>query len=335
MNRILKSRAVNFALFFSLALILLYYAFRNVDFAHLREGFRNVNYYWISVSLLIALLSHMLRAIRWGYLMEPLGSKPRFANLFSAVMFGYLANLALPRLGEVAKCGSIRKTDGIRFESLVGTVVVERVADLLMLLIATVTVILFKLDTFGSYIYQKIVHPIQQKALNIEGYKLIIVIAIFMAFLLGIRFVIRSDFLGERINGRLKAGVKGVLDGLKTIYNTPKVLGFILLSVLIWVGYWFMTWALLYSTPITAGLNGWDALFIMVIGSYGMTVPVQGGFGAYHIIAATALSIFGITYENGLIFAVISHESQTIILILGGIMALVYLYLAQRKQKES
>lgn len=277
----------------------------------------------------------MLRAIRWGYLMEPLGSKPRFVNLFSAVMFGYLANLALPRFGEVAKCGSIRKTDGIRFETLVGTVVVERVADLVMLLIATMVVILVKLDTFGLYIYQKIIDPIQQKALNVEGYKLIIVLAILMAFLLGIRFVIRSDFLGERLNGRLKAGIKGVLDGLKTIYHTPKVFGFILLSVLIWVGYWFMTWALLYSTPITAGLNGWDALFIMVIGSYGMTVPVQGGFGAYHIIAATALSIFGITYENGLIFAVISHESQTFILILGGIIALVYLYFAQRRPKES
>lgn len=331
MKSIVKSRLFNFAVFFSLAIVLLYYAFRSVDFTHIAQGFREVNYFWIAISLLIALIAHALRAIRWGYLMESLGHKPHFSNLFAAVMFGYLANLALPRFGEVAKCGSVSRVSRIRFESLVGTVVVERAADLAMLLIATVIVVLVKIDSFGQYIYTRIVQPIEQKAIHIEGYKIVILLVMAIAFLLLIRFMLKSDFLGEKLNGKIRSAVIGVIDGLKSIYRTPRVIQFALLSVLIWVSYWLMTWALLCSTPITSNLTGWDVLFIMVIGSYGMTVPVQGGFGAYHIITASALGIFGITYENGLIFAIISHESQTIMVVIAGIVSMVYLYIKQRK----
>ncbi len=333
MKSILKSRLFNFTVFFSLALILLYYAFRSVNFTHIAEGFREANYLWISLSLLLALTAHILRAIRWGYLMEPLGEKPSLGNLFAAVMFGYLANLALPRFGEVAKCGSVSRVSKIRFDSLVGTVVVERAADLAMLLISTVIVVLIKIETFGHYIYSKILQPIGQKAIHIEGYKVVIILVISIAFLLLIWFVVKSNFFGEKLNGKIKKALKGVLDGLKSIYKTPKVIPFILLSLLIWVSYWLMTWALLRATPVTMNLTAWDALFIMVIGSYGMVVPVQGGFGAYHIITASALGLFGITYEKGLIFAVISHESQTLLVIVAGIISLVYLYLSQRKHQ--
>lgn len=329
MKRIVKSRLFNFAIFFFFAIVLLYYAFRRVDFNHIAQGFREVNYFWIAISLLVALIAHALRSIRWGYLMEPLGPKPSFSKLFASVMFGYLANLALPRFGEVAKCGSVGRVSRIRFESIVGTVVVERAADLVMLLIATVIVVLVKIDSFGQYIFTKILHPIKQKAIHIEGYKVVILLVMAIAFLLLIRFILRSDFLGKKLNGKIRSAVIGVIDGLKSIYRTPRVIQFVLLSVLIWACYWLMTWALLYSLPITSNFTGWDALFIMVIGSYGMTVPVQGGFGAYHIITASALGIFGITYENGLIFAVISHESQTIMLVIAGIVSMVYLYIKQ------
>lgn len=263
--------------------------------------------------------------------MEPLGPNPSFGSLFAAVMFGYIANLALPRFGEVAKCGSISRVSRIRFDSLVGTVVVERAADLAMLLIATVIVVLIKIDSFGRYIYLNIVQPIEQKAIHIEGYKVVILLVMAVAFLLLIRFILKSDFLGEKLNGKIRSAVIGVIDGLKSIYHTPRVIQFALLSALIWVSYWLMTWALLNSTPITANLTCCDALFIMVIGSFGMTVPVQGGFGAYHIITASALGIFGITYENGLIFAIISHESQTLLLVNAGMVSMVYLYIKQRK----
>jgi len=332
LKKFFKSKVFNFLVFFILALVLLYYAFRSVDFKHIAHGFREVNYLWICASLLLGLGAHATRAIRWGYLMEPLGQKPSFGKLLSAVFVGYIANLALPRFGEVAKCGSVSKVSNLRFDSLVGTVVVERTADVAMLLLSTLIVILIQLDTFGQYIYSKIIQPIHERVLQVEGYKLVIILIMIAAFLFLVRFFLRTNILGDKINGKIKGVVNGLVEGLKSIYTTPKLFSFILLSFLMWVLYWAMTWALLKSLPITSGLSPWDAMFIMVIGSYGMTVPVQGGFGAYHIITASALGLFGLEYENGLIFSIVSHESQTIMLIVGGIVALVYLYMIQQKQ---
>jgi len=322
---------INFTVFLSLAILLLYYAFRSVEFSHIVKGFRSVNYFWIVVAIIAGLIAHILRAIRWGILIEPLGKKVSLSNLFSAVMIGYLANVAFPRFGEVAKCGSIRKTDGVKFESLVGTVVVERAMDLLMLMISTFVVVAIKIDLFGGFIFNKIVLPLQNKALQIEGYQLIIILLVLLAFGLLFIYVVKSGLLGHKLSEKLKSMYRGVIDGLKSITKTHKLTQFLLLSVLIWVFYWMMTWILFYSTPITSSLTVWDALFIMVIGSYGMVVPVQGGFGAFHIITSVALGVFGIAYDDGLIFAIISHESQTLFLIIGGLVALAYIYIKQRK----
>ncbi len=322
---------INFTIFLALAILLLYYAFRSVDFNHIAKGFRSVNYFLIFVAILVGFAAHVLRAIRWGVLIDPLGKKVPLSHLISAVLIGYLANVAFPRLGEVAKCGSIRKSDGVKFESLVGTVVVERAADLVMLIVFTLVVIAIKIDLFGGFIYSKIVLPLKSHALRIQAYQLIIVFAVIFAIGLLLVYTVRSGLLGHRISTKAKSLYSGVIDGLKSITRTHQLPKFILLSVLIWVFYWIMTWILFYSTPITSQLTAWDALFVMVIGSYGMTVPVQGGFGAFHIMTAIALGIFGITYNDGLLFAIISHESQTLFLIVGGLMAMAYLYIKQRK----
>ena len=326
-------RAVNFFIFFLLSILLLYFAFRKVDFAHVAQGFRNVSYLWIFLSLIVGLMSHAIRAARWSILIEPLGKKPTFLNLFSAVMVGYIANLALPRVGEVAKCGSVSKTDGIRFESLVGTVVVERTMDLLMLLLTTLIVVALKFDLFGKFIIIRIFNPLRDRALQLNGYQLAAILVIVAAFIFFVRLILKSDIFGRKISVKIRSVWNGVVDGVKSIAHTNKLGQFLALSVAMWVCYWVMTWLLLYSTPITANLTLWDGLFIMVIGSYGMVVPVQGGFGAYHIITAIALGIFGITYDDGLVFAIISHESQTFLIILGGILALIYVYLIQRPGK--
>lgn len=335
MKKLLSNKAVNFTLFFILAGILLYYAFRNVDVEHILNGFKEVRYGWIGLSIIVALLAHLLRAVRWGILIEPLGKKPATANLFSAVMVGYLANIAFPRFGEVAKCGSIAKAEKIRIDSLVGTVVVERAIDMAMLLLSTLIVFLIKIDLFGSFILKRIVEPIKEKVMQINGLHIGIAVLSALLILFLLRVAIKRGLLGKTLSTKLKKTFRGTVDGLKSIARTSKLPQFVILSFLIWISYWLMTLVLLKATPITAHLGIWDAMFIMVIGSFGMVVPVQGGFGAYHIITATALGIFGITYENGLVFAIISHESQTLLLIVAGLAALSYLYLKNRTKVVS
>lgn len=327
----MKKKHLNFIIFFLLAVVLLYFAFRNVDFEHVKEGFREVKYGWIIVSALFGILSHCVRAIRWRILIEPIDKKLPFSNVLSAVFVGYLANTAFPRLGEVAKCGSITKSDGTRFDSLLGTVVVERAFDLLMTLFITILVVVLKFDVFGRFIVDRVLIPIRDKIVGIDLLSALVIVAILVALVAIAIYAIRRNALGENFSKKIKSVMHGVADGLKSITHTRKLPAFLVTTILLWICYWFMTWVLLYSTPITQELDILDGLFLMIIGTYGMVMPVQGGFGAYHIIVAVALGIYGISYDNGLVFAIISHESQTLLIIIGGLVALIYQYFKQRE----
>ncbi len=122
----------------------------------------------------------------------------------------------------------------------------------------------------------------------------------------------------------------GIIDGLKSVTRMKKRGLFIIYSFLLWGMYLLMTWLLLFSTKSTSGLTIIDGLFIMVVGSFGMVVPVQGGFGAFHIMTAMGLGIYGISREDGLVFATIAHESQTIILIILGVLSMAILFLKKK-----
>ena len=162
MNKKVK-KALNIVLFLGIAIVLLYLAFKDVDRATLIQGFREANYTWVIISLFFGFLSHVVRAQRWRLLIEPLGYKPSLTNTFGALAIGYSANLLFPRLGEVTRCGSLRKTDKIPFESLFGTVLIERSFDVLMMLILVVAVFFLRMDFFGKFIYSEAVLPIWVK----------------------------------------------------------------------------------------------------------------------------------------------------------------------------
>lgn len=323
--------ALNFSVSLALAVLLLYYAFRGVNFSELVLHFSEINYFWVAISLVICFIALCIRSIRWGILIEPIGKKPSFTNLLSAVMIGYLANLAFPRIGEVAKCGSITKSDGVRFDSLLGTVVVERAFDLIMTAVIVLVVIVIKIDFFGSFFFNTIITPLRDRILHISPLNVLIILVVLLALFGSLWFIIRKKLLGSKVSAKISSITKGIGDGLKSIIKTKKLPAFLITTVLMWVCYWLMTWLFFFSTPTTANLNIWDGLFIMIVGTLGMVVPVQGGFGAYHSIVVLALAVYGI--QDGLVYAIIAHESQTLLLILGGFIALVYQYFKSRKSE--
>jgi hypothetical protein len=329
-NKKFKS-ILNIILFLGIAVVLLYFAFRDVDIDILINGFKSANYTWVIVSLLLGLSSHIVRALRWRLLIETLGHKPSFVNTLGALSIGYSANLIFPRLGEVTRCGSLRKTDKIPFESLFGTVLVERAFDLLMMLILVVAVFFLRIDFFGEFIYSKALLPIWEKFISILS-KSPLYIAIALIVLVGLTIMIKRKMFGQKFHQKLVKLWRGLIDGLKSVFTMKRRWAFLGYTLLLWGLYWLMTWVLVFATQATSGLSAIDGFFLLVVGTFGMAAPVQGGFGAFHVIVAMALGIYGISWEDGLVYAVISHESQTLLVVILGLAFATYFFVRSRKK---
>jgi len=324
-------RGINIILFFGLGVVLMYFAFKNVEFNFLMEGLSKANYSWLVISLLVGIVAFLARALRWRLLIEPLGYRPTVMNAFHAITIGYLANFAFPRAGEVSRCGVLRKTEKIPFESLIGTVIVERTFDLLCLLILLVTVFFLKVDFFGKFIYDTALLPITKKFAGFGGsYLAFLIVILPIIIALFVAYIFRYKLIRFGIIRKMIRLARGVIKGLKTGFTMERRLEFLLFTLLIWASYLTMTWVIFYTLPATSSLGFVDALFILAISSIGMTVPVQGGFGAFHIIVATGLTMYGISREDGLLYATISHESQTIMTIIIGVISLSYLFFKKR-----
>ena len=331
MKSSLKSK-INLVVFLLLAALLLFFAFKGVDFGAVKEGFRNANYFWVVLALIVGFSSHIVRALRWQLLIEPIGHKPSLGNTLGALLVGYVANIAFPRLGEVTRCGSLRKTDKIPFEPLIGTVIVERAFDVIILLLLVVSVFLIRIDFFGGFIWNQTIIPIYQKTIGLLAASPLVIVVAF-AFLLVLIFLIRRNVFGRKFHHRLSSIFWGVIDGLKSAYTMKNRWLFLAYTFLIWGLYWLMTYLLLLSTESTSNLGLIDGFFILVVGSLGMAAPVQGGFGAFHIITAMALGIYGISWEEGLVFAIISHESQTLLVVVTGLIYMGILFFQKRSLK--
>ena len=323
---------IQLVLFLFLAALLLFFAFRGVNFKSIAEGFREANYLWVFVALLAGIASHIVRALRWRLLMEPIGHKPPLLNTLGALMVGYLTNIAFPRMGELARCGSLKKTDRVPFEPLFGTVIVERAVDLIALLVLLAVVFLIRIEFFGSFLWNEAILPIGQRINSIFVNSPLIPVMVIVAILMLI-ILIRRNVFGHKLNNRITSIFWAVIDGLKSIYTMKKRRAFLGYTFLMWFLYWLMTWLMVFSTAPTSQLGPIDGFFLLVVGSMGMAAPVQGGFGAFHIITAMGLGIYGLERAQGLVYAIISHESQTLLVIVMALAYLVFLFFKRSPRK--
>ncbi len=325
-------QTVRFLLFLSVALLLLYLAFRGIDLSQVWNELKHARYAWLLLTLPIGLLSHIFRAWRWNLLIEPLGYKPPLSHTFYAVMSGYLANLALPRLGEVVRCGSLTKTDKVPFDKLLGTVITERVVDMLILLLLMILVFFIRIHFFGHFLYHQIILPLGARFSGLFHHTLTLTIVFFSLVAAGVLLKIfwkKIRHIG--IVRKTKDFLTGILHGIRTIARMKHNKQFLLSSFLIWTMYFLTSWLVLYMLPETAGMSPVDGLFLLVVGSLGMIVPVQGGIGAYHWIVSSALTLYGISRTTGLAVATLAHESQTLLILVVGAFAMIMVVMIRKK----
>ncbi len=298
------------------AAILYYYisGFTDQQLKDIFESIKHADFKWLFLSLFLGLMSHIIRAYRWDYLLETLDYHPRKGNLILTVGLSYLLNLAVPRAGEIGRAASLAKYEkGIQFDKAFGTIVAERMADIVFLLLFILLAFLLQFD----FIFE-MVAPLLPKNPILLGGELLLVIGLFYLFIKWLRksnnaFVIK-----------IRNFVEGLLQGMTSILKMPHKWWFILQTAMIWFLYVAMFWVVLWAFPETENL-GLDAVLVAFIaGSIAMVIS-NGGFGVYPVFVAEALLLYGISKEIGTAFGLLMWVSQTLLVVVFGFVCMVWL----------
>ncbi|MFP4089271.1 MAG: lysylphosphatidylglycerol synthase transmembrane domain-containing protein [Cyclobacteriaceae bacterium] len=304
----------------AIAGLLLWYVFRDFELENILSKLKEVDYRWVGLAVVIFLVSHTLRAYRWNTMLKPLGFRQltTFRTLL-AVMIGYFANLIVPRMGEVSRCGVLKKTDIVPITTSLGTVVAERVVDLACLLTAVIALFVIEFDRVNGFMLSFFQDKLDQVGQNVFALYLLTAlafVALLVFFLLG--RTIKKKLKHNTLYAKIRTFVREMLRGLTSISRIENKAGFWLATFLIWLSYFLMSYVVFFSLPETAGL-GWRAgLAVLVMGSLGMAAPVQGGFGTFHALVSGVLLLYGIAEQEGVLFATLIHTMQTVCFILFG-----------------
>lgn len=265
------------------------------------KDFKSINYFWIFMVLVAFTVSNISRAIRWQMLIRPMGYRPRFINAFLTIIINYLANLGLPRIGEVIRAAMMSRYEKIPVEKLVGTIVIGRTMDLVCL--ASVIGLTFLLEFDEMYTYLK---PAEEGNSGggglltnpwVIGFLLTGVIGAFMLFLL------RKQLMQTKLYDKIVGFVKGLWEGMKSVRDLESPGLFVFHSVVIWVMYYFMTYLCFFAFGVTEHLPAIAGLTVFTFGALGILIPSPGGMGSYQWLTVQALAIYGIDGPDAFSFA--------------------------------
>lgn len=297
---------------------LLWFSFRNIDLSQLWTDIKSAKYSWMLLSLACLAISLFFRALRWNIQIEALGYKTRASSTYGAVLIAYLANCIFPRLGEVARCSVLKRKENIPFDKTLGSVISERIIDLLVLFGLAFLVIVFQWKLLGSLVTSWMV-PLLNKLINNVLLGIVVILAGIVCIVLLIKIIKR--------NKKIASLWHGFVDGIKSVVTMKKKWRFVLYTLAVWVFYVFMTWLPFYMLAETSHLGLVEAITLLGIATLGVVAPVPGGIGTYHFIAITLLSgFYGISEQVAGSFAAINHGSQMIFYLITGVLAYVVMF---------
>ncbi len=292
---------------------------------------------WVIVPVILMLvLAHYIRAIRWKLLMEPMGYKPSNFNSFAAVMIGYLVNMGVPRLGEVFKCTLLAKYEKLKFDKLIGTILVERAIDVICLLVVFLLAVILQGDIFGQFMMDTLKQFFHDKTGSLSSLKVIIAGSIFIFILFTCYFILKR-FGHIDIVSKIKVVIKNILHGLTSVRHLKKKKLFLFQTILIWSLYLFSTYAGLFALKETEQLGLAGAITVLAIGSVGMIIT-PNGIGAYQLLIAKLMVLYGLDEKTtGTASGWLLWSAQTFIILIGGLIcfALISRYNKKRPILET
>jgi uncharacterized protein (TIRG00374 family) len=318
-----------YLIFLSIGVFLFSRVYKDYDIATFKNTLAHVKWGWIILSLILGLLSHLSRAIRWNMLIQPLGYKPRVINTFLSVMILYATNLVIPRGGEVARCTVLSRYEKIPFSKLAGTVVTERTTDMILLMILVFITIFSQIGIFKQFIENNPEFG-QNFGFIFTAWFWILAVGFGIGGLF-ILWKLRNKLKKIKIIGKLFDLLYNFFEGIKSVKNLKNPFAFIAHSILIYVLYFFMMYVVFLSYPPTEHISLIAGLTAFIMGGLAMLMPVQGGIGAWHFMVIETLSIYGVDKIHGQDFALLSHTSMNLMLLIVGGLSFILLPALSKK----
>ena len=306
----------------------MWFALKGMEFKKIAGYFAKANYFWVFAAAIFGLLAYWFRAIRWNLLLEPMGYKISNSNALWTISFGYLMNLTIPRSGELARSTALYGVENVPVEKSFGTIILERVVDLICMFGFLGLTLIFKYKAILSF-YQYVTHEKRKSIEPASNTKWYVILGIAVVF--GILFfALRKKLQQFPLYQKVIDFAKGIYHGLTSIFKLKQKGKFILLSLAIWISYYLAAYLICFALPETSNFTFADGFFIIVVGTMGMMVPASGGIGAFHLalkfgIMALFLSMGKNPEEGGevgLSYAFISHTMQLVLMIVMGIISI-------------
>lgn len=332
MNPRLKN-ILKYLFFLALGGFFLYLALRKTDFEKLAYDFAHAKYSYVIISMLMGYAAFISRGLRWNLLLEPLGKKAKTWNAIHAISIGYLANAAVPRAGEVARCTALKSTDNIPVNRLFGTVVLERAIDSLMLLSLMVLTVILEFSNFIAFFDSAFEGKDPSSSANSWIWKVAVAL-VFVGFVV-VAYFMRERFQHLPLYSKVRDFWHGFKEGFRSLGKVKNKWAFFGHTIFIWGMYYLMIYVVVFALPATENIDPSSGLFLMIVGGLGMVVPSPGGIGSYHYLVMLGMGVLGIASADGVSFATLVHGGQFVMTLLAGGFAALFVYRQRKILKRS
>lgn len=324
-------KAVKIGVPLALAVGILWWMYRGIGWKELADALSNqMSWTWMLLSMPFGILAQVFRAMRWKQALAPVGERPRLSTCIHAVFLSYASSLVVPRVGEVLRCGVLKRYEGTNFSSCVGTVVTERIIDTLLILALSLLAFLTQIPIFLSFFQQTGVSLSSVLGrFSLTGWLVTVacaILALVCLLLLTRRF---------RILSKTKSVLSDLKNGLLSVRQVESPLLFVLYSFGIWVSYYLHFYLTFFCFDFTAELSPMAALVAFVVGAFAVLVPTPNGAGSWHFAVKTVLVLYGIEQTAGAVFVLIVHTLQTLLVALLGVWSLLALTFRKETRKQS
>lgn len=307
----------------------LWLALRGLDFAIIQQSLAKANYLWVALAAVFGIAAYWFRAIRWNLLLEPMGHRISNSNALWSLSFGYLMNLTIPRSGEVARATALYGVEKVPVDQSFGTIILERVVDLICMFAFLGLTLIFKYDAILSFY--------NQSGIKINPTKIFIALGILALGAIAF-FAFRNRLAKLPFVGKIVEFINGIISGLTSIFKLKQKGKFLIYTLGIWISYYFAAYLVCFSLPETSDFTFADGFFILVVGTLGMIIPASGGIGAFNLAMKFGFMALFISMgknaelgaETGLIYSFISLPLQICIMLVMGLISIPMLAKARK-----